>query len=154
MSAGSALLREEASVSGQRRRITRAPIPLGVLLLLLGLSACGGTGERDASASAAATAFEQALAGDDRAALCTALAPETLSEVEDSEKKACDEAIGAQDLPAGGPVRNVDVYGRQARAVLASDTLFLSQFPAGWKVVAAGCQPRSGQPYQCSVKGG
>jgi hypothetical protein len=48
----------------------------------------------------------------------------------------------------------VDVYGRQARAVLASDTLFLSQFSDGWKIVAAGCEPRPGRPYQCSVKGG
>ncbi|MDK0523889.1 hypothetical protein [Streptomyces sp. ML-6] len=56
--------------------------------------------------------------------------------------------------PAGGPARTVDVYGRQARVVLTSDTLFLSQFADGWKVVAAGCRPLTGRPYQCSVKGG
>ncbi|MFJ9041759.1 hypothetical protein ACIRF8_34975 [Streptomyces sp. NPDC102406] len=70
-----------------------------------------------------------------------------------SEKKPCADAIGTQDLSPAGPVRDVDVYGRQARAVLASDTLFLSRFPEGWKVVAAGCRPRAGQPYQCAVKG-
>ncbi|MFJ6087843.1 hypothetical protein ACIQI8_41325 [Streptomyces sp. NPDC092369] len=140
-------------MSGQRRRVTG--VLLAVCALLLGLTACGGAGGRSASASAAATAFERSLARGDRAAICAALAPQTLSEVEDSEKKACVDAIGSQDLPAGGSVRGVDVYGRQARAVLKSDTLFLSQFPDGWKIVAAGCTwSHSGLPYQCSVKGG
>lgn len=121
---------------------------------MLALAGCGGAGERSAGVSAAATAFEQVLDSRDGAALCAALAPQTRGEVEDSEKKPCADGIGAQDIPAGGPVRSVDVYGRQARAVLASDTLFLSQFPDGWKVVAAGCRPRPAQLYQCTVKGG
>ncbi|OQR59723.1 hypothetical protein B6E66_33745 [Streptomyces maremycinicus] len=117
------------------------------------MSACGGTGQRGDRASSAATAFEKALSSGDRTALCAALAPETRKEVESSAKKACPDAISAEELPTGGPVRGVDVHGRQARAVLASDTLFLSQFPGGWKIVAAGCKPRPGQPYECSVKG-
>jgi hypothetical protein len=138
-------------MSGQRRHVT------GVLAtvcgLVLGLAACG-PGEREASASEAATAFERAQDAGDRAALCAALAPNTRDEVEESEKKACVDVIDAQGLPAGGSVDDVDVYGRQARVVLASDTLFLSQFPDGWKIVAAGCRSRPDQPYQCSVKGG
>ncbi|MEU6064946.1 hypothetical protein ABZ864_10745 [Streptomyces sp. NPDC047082] len=51
-------------------------------------------------------------------------------------------------------MREVQVYGRRARVVLNADTLFLSVFPAGWKVTAAGCVPRSQQPYQCQIKGG
>lgn len=66
----------------------------------------------------------------------------------------CAIALAAEELPLGGPIRTVDVYGRQARVVLASDTLFLSQFPGGWKIVAAGCTPQPGRPYQCIVKGG
>ncbi|MGW7412322.1 hypothetical protein [Streptomyces sp. NPDC054863] len=139
-------------MSRRHRRVTRALVLLGVLLPAL--AACGGTGGRSAGARAAATAFEEALAGGDHVAMCAALAPDTRGEVQDSERKPCVEVIGEQGLPAGGPVGAVDVYGRQARAVLASDTLFLSQFPDGWKVVAAGCRPRSGRPYQCSVKGG
>ncbi|MGW7613586.1 hypothetical protein ACWGKW_41400 [Streptomyces sp. NPDC054766] len=127
---------------------------LAVCALMGGLTACGAPGERVDAASGAAKAFEQAVGGGDRAAMCAALAPQTRSEVEDSEKKICAEAISEEDLPDGGPVRRVDVWGHQARAVLASDTLFLSQFPGGWKIVAAGCRPQSGQPYQCSVKGG
>jgi hypothetical protein len=56
--------------------------------------------------------------------------------------------------PAEG-VRRVDVHGRQARVRLAGDTLFLARFDAGWKVVAAGCEPQPDeQPYDCMVKGG
>jgi hypothetical protein len=143
---------EGAEVGGRRQRVTR--VLVSACALVLGPAACGGTGERDARASSAAAAFEKALTGDDRPALCAALAPGTRSEVEDAEKKTCTDAIGTQDIPAGGPVRGVDVYGRQARAVLASDTLFLSEFEDGWKVVAAGCRARPGQPYQCAVKGG
>ncbi|GAA2967532.1 hypothetical protein GCM10010518_62310 [Kitasatospora cinereorecta] len=85
--------------------------------------------------------------------MCSALAPETISEVEEAEKKTCAEAIDTQGVPAGGPVRDVDVYGRQARAVLAAGTLFLSEFLDGWKVVAAGCHPdRPGRPYQSPVQ--
>ncbi|MFC7794786.1 hypothetical protein [Streptomyces cinereoruber] len=91
--------------------------------------------------------------GDLRAA-CAVLAPDTRSELEETEKKACPVGIAAEQLPAGGPVSTVNVYGRQARVVFKSDTLFLSRFPDGWKVVAAGCVPESGRPYRCAIKGG
>ncbi|MEU1117626.1 hypothetical protein [Streptomyces sp. NPDC005879] len=51
-------------------------------------------------------------------------------------------------------MRHIDVFGRQARAVTDRDTLFLSSFPGGWKVTAAGCTPRPEKPYQCLIKGG
>ncbi|MFF1516118.1 hypothetical protein [Streptomyces sp. NPDC058305] len=137
-----------------RQRRPAALVLLAVAALAAALSACGASHERVDAASDAAKVFEQAVAGGDRAQMCAALAPQTRSEVEDSDKKAGAEAISEEDLVAGGPVRRVDVWGRQARAVLASDTLFLSQFPAGWKILAAGCRPQPGQPYQCSVKGG
>ncbi|MFD7276828.1 hypothetical protein ACFV80_07155 [Streptomyces sp. NPDC059862] len=123
-------------------------------MLVLALGGCGSAGERSADASAAATEFERLLRSADASGLCAALAPETRSELEESEKSSCAEAIAAQEIPIGGAVREVDVFGRQARVVLDSDTLFLSRFADGWKVVAAGCTPRSGLPYQCTIKGG
>ncbi|WP_229864777.1 hypothetical protein [Streptomyces spinoverrucosus] len=137
------------------RTVRRTGTLILASLLGLALGGCGSAGERSVDASAAATEFERLLSSADFKGLCAALAPETRSELAESEKTSCAEAIAAQDIPFGGAVRKVDVYGRQARVVLESDTLFLSQFRDGWKVVAAGCTPRSGGlPYQCTIKGG
>lgn len=43
----------------------------------------------------------------------------------------CVAALGEEQLPDGGPVRSVDVYGSQVMVTLRSDTLFLPQVPAG-----------------------
>ncbi|WP_329200764.1 MULTISPECIES: hypothetical protein [unclassified Streptomyces] len=133
-----------------------APAALvGVALLATGLlSGCGTPGVRQDDARAAVTGFEKALAAKDFAGVCSRLAPQTREEVEDSEGKGCADAVPGLSLPGvGSPVR-VTVYGRQAQVVGPGDTLFLSQFDHGWKVVAAGCEPRQGQPYKCTVKGG
>lgn len=135
------------------RRRWYAGLP-AVAVLGLGLGGCGSVDERRADATAAGTAFERAVAAGDVSAMCAGLAPRTRGELEESGKSACADAIATEELPPGGTVRTVDVYGRQARIVLTSETLFLSQFADGWKVVAAGCRPEAGRPYQCSVKGG
>lgn len=127
----------------------------GVGLLTVGLlSGCGTPGVRQDDARAAADRFERALGAKDFAGVCARLAPPTREEVEDSEGRGCADAVRGLSLPgAGSPVR-VTVYGRQAQVVGPGDTLFLSQFAHGWRVVAAGCEPRPGQPYKCTVKGG
>ncbi|WKX68931.1 hypothetical protein [Streptomyces sp. XD-27] len=135
-----------------RRRVAAASVLAA--LVLVGGAGCATLGERRSAARAAALGFERALLAADGAAACAALAPETREEVARSAESRCREAVLAEELPAAGAVREVDVHGRQARVVLASDTLFLSRFRAGWKVVAAGCVPRPGRPYQCTVKGG
>ena len=124
------------------------------VLALATLGGCGGTGARDADASEASESFERHLVADDMGAACGALAPSTRSELEAAEQTTCPEALAAEKLPEGGTVRKVNVYGRQALVQLEGDTLFLSQFADGWKIVAAGCHPEAGKPYQCTVKGG
>ncbi|TQK42660.1 hypothetical protein FBY35_4088 [Streptomyces sp. SLBN-118] len=124
------------------------------VLALATLAGCGGTGPREAGASEASEHFERQLVAGRTGAACGALAPGTRMELEESEHKPCSEALAAEQLPEGGSVRKVDVYGRQALVVLEGDTLFLSQFADGWKVVAAGCRPEPDKPYQCTVKGG
>jgi hypothetical protein len=125
-----------------------------VLLAAVLVGGCGAVAERQDDVRDAAARFQTALQEGAYVRACALLAPDTEQELEQSAGSPCPKALGEESLPAGGAVRHTDVYGNQARAVLASDTLFLSRFTDGWKVVAAGCEPRPGRPYQCAVKGG
>lgn len=125
-----------------------------VLVLAVAAGGCGAVSERRDDVRAATAAFEEALGEGAYARVCERLAPATVEELEQSAGVPCARALGEEPPEPGGAVRTVDVYGNQARAVLAEDTLFLSHFSTGWKVVAAGCTPRPGTPYQCEIKGG
>ncbi|MDG4858524.1 hypothetical protein P8605_10235 [Streptomyces sp. T-3] len=138
---------------GDKLRRRRRRLAVSALVLGAAVTACGSADERREAADAATARFEQAVRAKDAAAMCQALAPGTRDELEHSARTSCTESVVAQDLPFGGSSRTTDVHGRQARVVLQKDTVFLSQFPEGWKVVAAGCRPQQGQPYQCTLKG-
>ncbi|MET9466113.1 hypothetical protein ABZY44_15210 [Streptomyces sp. NPDC006544] len=119
------------------------------------LGGCGAPAPRVEGARQAGLAFEQALADADYPRACALLAPQTRRQLEDDEHKPCGAVLPGEELPSGaGQVHGTQVYGRQALLSTQKDTLFLSQFDDGWKVVAAGCTPRGEQPYQCSLKGG
>ncbi|MCX5613390.1 hypothetical protein OHB39_38675 [Streptomyces sp. NBC_00047] len=138
------------------RRIRRS---LPVLTLLAAaavavLCGCGAPAPRLDAARQVGAAFEQALADADYPRACALLAPQTRQQLEDDESKPCGLALQGQDLPTAGEVQGTQVYGRQALLRLREDTLFLSQFDDGWKVVAAGCTPEADKPYRCSLKGG
>ncbi|MFD0355305.1 hypothetical protein ACFVHW_16455 [Streptomyces sp. NPDC127110] len=133
-----------------RPRATALACCAGAAVLLAG---CGAPAPRQDAARDAAAAFERALGGSDHAGACALLAPGTREELERQEGMPCARALPGTRLPHGGPVRGTEVYGRQAMLRLAADTLFLSQFRGGWKVVAAGCTPRRDLPYRCTLKG-
>lgn len=125
------------------------------LLLAVGsVGGCGTVAERRADVRDAVAVFEQALRDGAYDRGCAVLAPGTAEELEQSADSPCAQALREESLRPGGAMRRTDVYGNQARAVLSADTLFLSHFATGWKVVAAGCEPRPQQPYQCRIKGG
>ncbi|MET9696800.1 hypothetical protein ABZY31_07735 [Streptomyces sp. NPDC006529] len=130
----------------------RAALCAGAVGALVG--GCGAPAALVEGAQSAGTGFERALRSGDHASACRLLAPETLGQLEQNGKTTCAQALGAQELPKAGAVRAIEVYGRQAMLRLDGDTLFLSRFSGGWKVVAAGCTPRGEQPYQCALKGG
>ncbi|WP_433573613.1 hypothetical protein [Streptomyces sp. CA-251247] len=145
--------RPEARKAGRPSRVRLCGGVCAVALFGV-LTGCGAVDEREAAIRSAVERFDAAVAAKDGASLCAALAPGTRSELEDSEHQPCAEAAAGLGLPPAGAVDGMDVYGQEARVVAAGDTLFLSRFTGGWKVVAAGCRPEPGQPYQCAVKGG
>ncbi|MEQ7126535.1 hypothetical protein ABN034_18645 [Actinopolymorpha sp. B11F2] len=154
-----------------RRRLSRALTPvlrlakalLVVAVLLVGAVGCGAVHGREDAAIAATREFRLALARHDGAAACAVVAPETRRELEQLAHEACVRAVVAEEIPDGrGVVRRVDVYGDQAVVELAAsggkpgaqgDTIFLAEFPSGWKVAAAGCTQRGERPYDCIIKG-
>ncbi|MFE7183447.1 hypothetical protein [Streptomyces erythrochromogenes] len=125
----------------------------GVIALLL-LTGCGASAARVKGARDAVRVFERALASRDYAAACDVLAPETRAQLEQDEKQACAPALEGQGLPVSIAVRRPEVYGRQAVVRAEGETLFLSQFTGGWRIVAAGCNSQGDEPYRCVVKGG
>jgi hypothetical protein len=136
-----------------KRWIMAAVVPVAVAGLT-GLAGCGAVGGREDAAAAVATRLLSAIDDDDGATACATLAPDTLADLEQSAGTPCPAAILDQDLPAPATITTTDVYGQWARVVLTDDTVFLAAFPGGWRVVAAGCTPRTDRPYDCTLQGG
>ncbi|MDQ1484273.1 MAG: hypothetical protein QOF35_2349, partial [Actinomycetota bacterium] len=140
---------------GSRMVASRRFVFLTVILVsVLGL-ATGCTSLRpDASgAGSVAQRFHAALTDHKPGAACGLLAPRTLEGVEQSAKAPCPKALTDAGLPNATTVTATDLYGYNARVVLAGDTVFLARFGRQWKVTAAGCKPRPDLPYDCDVKG-
>ena len=122
--------------------------------LIVGLVLLVGCGSSGSDAQAAATDFYRAVEGGDSALACELLAPETRRQLEQSEHAECQVTLPRVGLPAAGGVGSTQRFGLHAVARFDSDTVFLAEYDAGWKVVAAGCTPRDGLPYDCVVEGG
>jgi len=129
---------------GIRRRVVLA----GAGVLSVVLTGCSAASEKDVAG--VATAFEDP-AGDPQER-CDLLAPTTLAAFEADESAPCAAALVDVPLP-GGEVTAVAVWGGEAQVALGSDTLFLSETSAGWRVTAAGCESRGEAPYDCEVEG-
>jgi hypothetical protein len=126
---------------------------LGVLVLAAGTTTACSSSEAS-SADRVATAFSTAVTASEGADACALLAPKTKSEVEQSAGKACPDALLGENLPRAGGLMSTDAYGTMAKVTFRADTMFLARFKGGWRVMAAGCSPKSGHPYECTVSGG
>jgi hypothetical protein len=126
---------------------------LGVLLVAA--SGCqSGAGSAGSGARTTAQWFAQAISGDDHVRACSLLAPETRTQLEQAAGKPCRVAIAEEDLAPADAFEDIAVFGTMAQARFAGDTVFLTRFPQGWKVLAAGCSPVPGEPYDCRLQGG
>jgi hypothetical protein len=113
-----------------------------------------GCSAQQSAATSVAGQFVRALHSSDGTAACRLLAPETESDLVQSAGKPCPTALLAEKLPSQGAVRWTQTFGTMAEVRLPTDTLFLARFKSGWKVMAAGCKPQPGHPYDCTLKGG
>lgn len=127
-----------------------------VVLAVFALSACTPPG--DAPAKVAAD-FYAALREGDGGSACAALAPAVVASVEEDYGSECADALTAgdvgddlQDRSEGVTAPEVRVAGRQAQAVLGTDTVFLTRSGSRWLIAAAGCTPRPDRPYDCEVE--
>lgn len=125
-------------------------VPLGVLLLAA--SACGSA--QDQPVGQTAGQFYSAVADGDGRVACHLLAPDTLVELEQSAQKPCAEALVEEDLPAVRDRGRVRAFGTMAQVRYDGETVFLTRFADGWKIMAAGCTPTAPERYDCQVQGG
>ncbi len=125
-----------------------------VLALAGGTLALAGCGSQEGPPEAAAKAFYAAVSASDWPAACALLAPATREALERSAGTPCPEALAAEDLPDAGAVHTASRFGTMAQARFGADTVFLGRFGGRWKVVAAGCSPVPGRPYDCRLEGG
>jgi len=101
-----------------------------------------------------ATTFARAISASDGELACTLLSAEVSSSLADSAGVPCPAAVLTQDLPTPSAVRDAQRFGHQALVTTSTDTVFLSEFPDGWKIIGAGCRVRGDRPYDCAVSGG
>ena len=112
----------------------------------------GCTPAEQPAALAAGRQFQAAVGAGDRAGACALLSPAARANLEQASARSCPEALAALPLPAGA-TRSVEVWGGGAQVRLDAGALFLARFADGWRITAAGCTPRSDQPYDCLVEG-
>jgi hypothetical protein len=130
------------------RRARRATVLVAVAVS----AGCGGAGEAGAAADVASR-FHAAVARQDGVGACALLAPQTRSELEQAAGRPCPAAVLGEEVPKVGPVRAGRRFGTQAQVRFEGDTVFLAEFPGGWRVVAAACTHRNRLPYDCEIKG-
>jgi hypothetical protein len=121
-----------------------------VAAALLLVSGCASS--HASEAADAASSFYDAFAQSDGATACDLLAPKTRDEIETSSGTDCAKAILDEELPSVKSNAEATVFGDQAQVKLGPETVFLAEFPDGWKVVAAGCTPNGDLPYDCEVQ--
>lgn len=124
----------------------RSGVVVAAVLVLLG--GCGST--EDGVAGRTADRFVTDVATGDGAAACAALTEQARQAVESFGRDCARTVVGLQ--PAGR-IGTVEVWGDGAQVRFEHDVVFLSRFPDGWKVRAAGCRPRAGAPYDCMLAG-
>jgi hypothetical protein len=128
---------------------------MGSTSLVVGVTALlAGCGSAGSAARDAAAGFYRAVETGETSTACDLLAPETRRELEQTEKAACEDALGRLNVPTVDETVETERFGHHAQVRFDADTAFLAEYDDGWKVVAAGCSQRDPLPYDCVIEGG
>ncbi|WP_158887220.1 hypothetical protein [Amycolatopsis anabasis] len=131
--------------------MNRSPSVALVVLAVLA-TGCGAAAEPDARATA--NRFVTAVGVADQSTACGLLAERAARMLTEQSGQSCTRALARLGLPHE-PVRELASWGGEARARSAADTLFLHEFPQGWRITGAGCRSLGeNRPYACAVGGG
>lgn len=122
------------------------PALLALPLLLAGCGVSGAQGD----VTRTATTFQEAVQDKQLDRACALLSEKVLSSLTDG----CEQELKAAEVPAASGTPTTDVYGQNGLVRWSGEAVFVSRFPEGWKVVAAGCEARKNEPYECSISGG
>ena len=129
----------------------RAVLGAAVAAVTLTLTGCSPAAEPDVIATAGR--FQQLVASKDWSGACELLSESVRTQLVATAARPCGLALPALRL-SSGQVGSVQVWGHNAMVTVDDGALFLSWFPSGWRVIAAGCESQGEDlPYQCAVRG-
>jgi hypothetical protein len=106
---------------------------------------------REDAVASVARSFAADLASGDFSSACSLLAPSTRERVE--RGGSCPAMLAQHPPVETGASLGSQVWGDRAQVRTSTDTLFLTETSAGWKVSAAGCRSRGEAPYDCQLEG-
>lgn len=127
-------------------RIRTVAVGVASLLVLVG---CSPAGQRQAAVDVA-TQFVIAVTRHDGSQACGLLTANARSAASGATDTPCSQAV-LNVRESGTRVRGAQIWGDRAEVKIGADVLFLERLDAGWRVSAAGCQPRPRTAYECDV---
>ena len=126
--------------------------PVRLAICVVAVFLVSGCGSSAAAPAARAGQLQASIAQGDAVAACATLAPSTRSTLEQEEQKSCRDTILDQGLPSAKGRALAKVYGSMAQVTYENETVFLSRYANGWRVIAAGCTPVThDRPYECTL---
>lgn len=135
------------------RDVRTSHVLAAVVVALAALCSAGCSSPGGQAAVRVAHDFYAAVEAHDGTRACGLLAPQTRHELEATAGKPCPRAVLEESVPHARGRGHLERFGNQAQVDLVGDTVFLSEFRNGWRIVALMCTPRGAQPYDCQVKG-
>lgn len=131
-------------------RSTAGVLGLAVVLAVVLTGCAAGDGEQQAPD--VVQRFFAAVQHGDPTTACALLTSQTRQELITSEGQSCPDALPADRLRAA-KVGEVDVWSGWARVRTDAGSVYLTEFDAGWRIAAVGCESDGPGPDNCVLGG-